>query len=218
VSNTNNIFGDSLSLYQYDLTAVNIAQSRQTIYKQPVPASGGLHALGPDGKIYISCLYEYGYPYADTIHNVYSDNLSVINYPDNLGVACDFQPFSFNLGGRRAYWGLPNNPNYEAGTWQGSPCDTLTGIDESGIQLPPRINVFFHPGFEILFVNANNLTGKQYQMTVYDMNSKIVINESGSLNSEFYTKDVTFIGKSAGLYVVAFRTEKENLVSKFIKE
>jgi hypothetical protein len=112
ISNTNNIFGDSLRLYQYDLTSPNITQSRQVIYQQPVPASGGLHALGPDGKIYISCLYEYGYPYADSIHNVYTDNLSVINYPDSLGLACDFQPFSVNLGGSRTYWGLPNNPDY----------------------------------------------------------------------------------------------------------
>ena len=163
VSNTDNIFGDSLTLYQYDLTTTNIAQSRQTIYKQPVSASGGLHALGPDGKIYISCLDEYGYPYSDTLHTIYSDNISVINYPDSLGTSCDFQPFSFNLGGNRAYWGLPNNPNYAAGAWVGSPCDTITGLTETEIQAP-EIKLFYDHEFNILFINASHLIGKDYQL------------------------------------------------------
>ncbi|MBK7964588.1 MAG: hypothetical protein IPK10_04335 [Bacteroidetes bacterium] len=50
-----------------------------------------------------------------------NSNLSVINFPDSLGSSCDFQPYSFYLGGHKAYNGLPNNPNYELDTLHGSP-------------------------------------------------------------------------------------------------
>jgi hypothetical protein len=70
----------------------------------------------------------FGWPYPDTstAYTTINNNLSVINYPDSLGTACDFQPFSFNLGAGRTYFGLPNNPDYELGAWVGSPCDTLS--------------------------------------------------------------------------------------------
>jgi hypothetical protein len=126
---TNNIFnGDSLRLYQFDLLASNIASSKITIYNSVVPLSGGMLALGPDNKIYMSGTYETGYPYADTIHNIYNENLSVINYPDSLGFACNFQPFSFYLGGNQCYWGLPTIANYALGADSGSFCTLLLNL------------------------------------------------------------------------------------------
>jgi hypothetical protein len=217
ISNTNN-FSDSLRLYQYDLTAPNINQSRQTIYKQKVPASGGFHAVGPDGKIYISCLYEYGYPYADSIHNIYSDNLSVINYPDSIGLACDFQPFSVNLGGQRTYWGLPNNPNYEAGSLVGSPCDTLVGMGESPQIQQATLNVFYHTAWEKAFINASNLKGENGNLFVYDMQGKIIHQEPLRIQNGYYTRDLSMEGKVHGVYLVIVQTEKERLTRKMIME
>ena len=90
----------------------------------------GLLQLGPDDKIYISCFYSandcgYDYLFCDTTWNNVNTNLSVINSLDSLGAACNFQPFGFNLGGHRTYYGLPNNPNYELKADSGSACDTL---------------------------------------------------------------------------------------------
>jgi hypothetical protein len=63
-----------------------------------IPAGGALK-LAPDNKIYWSCAWNDGvtfnYPYPDTSYNVYNTYLSVINSPDSLGNACDFQPYSF---------------------------------------------------------------------------------------------------------------------------
>jgi hypothetical protein len=125
VACTNNIFGDSLRLYQIDLSAPNPSNSVIEIYKQKVPASGGNLRRGPDDKIYFSCLHECGWFYSDTYRNLYNENLSVINYPDSIGLACNFTPFSFYLGGKRTYWSLPNNPNYNLGEMIGSVCDSL---------------------------------------------------------------------------------------------
>jgi hypothetical protein len=216
VSNTDNIFGDSLRLYQFDLQAGNIFASRQTIYKQQVPASGGMHATGPDGKIYITCLYEYGYPYADSIHNVYSDNLSVINSPDSGGLACDFQPFSFYLGGNRTYWGLPNNPDYEAGPWVGSPCDTLVGITEQPVATNANMFIYYSSQWQTAFINANNLTGNNYLLQVFDITGKEVFSEYGQLNSRFLNKDLNCENFAKGIFLIRFKTGKQNLVKKFV--
>ena len=161
VSSTDNIFGDSLRLYQYDLTAPNIRTSEQIIYCQQVPASGGLLKLGPDDKIYWATLYTSGFPYPDSIRNIYNENLSVIRQPDSLGLACDFHPFDFYLGGNRCYWGLPNNPNYNLGPVDFSICDSITtdipnaSIQENNFELFPNpceqvINISYPDGIERL--------------------------------------------------------------------
>ncbi len=217
VSNTNNIFGDSLRLYQYDLNAPNINQSRQTIYTQKVPASGGFHALGPDGRIYISSLYEYGYPYADSIHNVYSDNLSVINFPDIIGLACDFQPFSVNLGGQRTYWGLPNNANYEAGPWAGSPCDTLVSIQEMQTITSTQLNIFYHSQWQTAFINASNLKGNYGSIEVFDVQGRIVNREAIQIVNGYYTKNFDMTGMAEGMYFVNIISTGQRLSMKLVK-
>ncbi len=108
---------DTNYLYQLDLTAANIYASRidlDTFYRPPV--SPGALKLAPDGKIYFSCAYDNGinfnYPYADSMYNYVNMNLSVINYPDSLGTACGYAPFSFYLGGKRTYYGQVHNRDY----------------------------------------------------------------------------------------------------------
>jgi hypothetical protein len=120
---------DTYYLVQYDLLSSNISQSKVIIDSIVAPQAPWKMKLAPDGKIYIASFDEnYNWPYPDTItaYTTTNNNLSVINSPDSLGAACDFQPFSFNLGTGRSYYGLPNNPDYELGAWVGSPCDTLS--------------------------------------------------------------------------------------------
>lgn len=82
-------------------------------------------------------------------------NLSVINSPDLPGAACDFQPYSFYLGGKRTYWGLPNNPDYDLGPLVGSPCDTLVGTTETlPIHSAPELFVYYAPNWQSAFINA----------------------------------------------------------------
>ena len=107
---------DTSYLVQYDLNTTNILASADTLHTFIRPAVAGLLQIGPDDKIYMGCSYEktdceFFYLYCDTTRNYVTDNISVINSPDSLGAACNFQPFSFNLGGHRTYVGLPNNPN-----------------------------------------------------------------------------------------------------------
>jgi len=186
-----------------------------------IPAGGALK-LAPDNKIYWSCAWNDGvtfnYPYPDTTYNMYNMNLSVINSPDSLGAACNFQPYSFYLGGKRTYWGLPNNPNYELGPLTGSLCDTLTvGLNEIA-NYKNNITVYYDALWQIAFVNAKGLKGKNYTLQLFNLNGQLILQEQGKLNSEYFTKDLNLLANSNGLYIVRLITEKEVLTTKFVKE
>ncbi|MEO5569671.1 MAG: T9SS type A sorting domain-containing protein [Bacteroidia bacterium] len=211
-------------LLQYDLTASNIFASKDTLWSLTYPTiAGGALKRGPDDKIYLSCAYNDGvnfnYPYPDSVYNMYNMNLGVINFPNNLGTACDFQPYSFYLGGKRTYWGLPNNPDYEMGAVSGSICDSLTGIPDIFQNVSnAELFVFYHPGWQKAFVNAQNLKGRIYSFVVYDILSNVIYKKEGKLNSKYFTQDLNTTNYSKGLYIIAFQTEKEKLVKRFVKD
>ena len=101
---------DRDSLFQFDLTSGNIAGTKQIIFITPNPnVEIGQHKIGPDNKIYISNNNDLGQTDSLNLH------LSIIENPDILGVGCNFSPYSFYLGDKSTYYGLPNNPNYKLG-------------------------------------------------------------------------------------------------------
>ena len=78
--------------------------------------------------------------------------------------------------------------------------------------------MFYHPGWQIAFINAEGLKGKKYKLQVYDLFGRVIYHEEGSLNSAYFTKDLICDGFAKGMYIVTVSTEKENLNKKFIKE
>ncbi|HMT28723.1 MAG TPA: T9SS type A sorting domain-containing protein [Bacteroidia bacterium] len=211
-------------LFQFDLNAANIWSSIDTIWTTnfPVEAIGGLKR-GPNGKIYQSGPYTspffYNYPYPDSVYNMYNMNLGVINSPDSLGAACDFQPYSFYLGGKRTYWGLPNNPDYELPALAGSPCDTIVGLAAPPTAIPPpELFVYYQPQWQTAFINAQKLSGHNYRLQVYDTRGKEVFSESGKLNPPYFTKNLNCASFTKGMYIVVFETEKKKMTQKFVIE
>ena len=211
-------------LFQYNLNDSNPSLTRDTLFSIKQPIVGGLLEMAPDSKMYWACNYDvpgmFPYPYPDTARNVYNENLSVINYPDSLGVACDFQPFSFYLGGKRTYYGLPNNPNYELGPDSGSVCDTITvGIENSATGAKhSALFVFYHHEWQTVFINAKGLTGKKYLLTVVDLYGHTIHKREGKLNGPYFTYDLHFPDVADGLYVVSLITDKEVLSRKFVRQ
>ena len=186
VSVTDNIFGDSLKLFQFDITNPVPGSTVQKIYSQKVPASGGLLKRGPDDKIYFSCLYAVGWSYPDTSRNIYNENLSVINNPDVYGMGCNFSPFSFYLGGKRTYWDLPNNPNFNLGPLYGSACDSLsTGIESNNIK--QSITIFPNPCKDRLNVVGILPTISDYK--IFDFQGSII--KDGKTKNLFLSIDVS---------------------------
>jgi hypothetical protein len=92
---------DSAIIYkqtaQYDvsLDSADIIASRVIVGAtyNSTTFSGGAAQLAPDGKIYVV--------------PTYSDSLSVINYPDSAGLACNFVVAGLYLGGKFTDHGLP---------------------------------------------------------------------------------------------------------------
>ena len=218
-------FGIYNYLLQYDLTVTNIPASCDTLdFISFPPADNGAVRLAPDGKIYYTQAYiptnALNYPYADTMRNYINENLGVVNNPDVVGAGCNFAPFSFHLGGKRTYWGLPNNPNYSLGRLMGSPCDTLhwTNLTPALSKGEGKLYATYVAAWEKLFINAQNLNGKNVTITIYDGRGSAIINYELKIINGYATVDVVCSGWSDGLYVVHLQTEKEVLSKKFVKE
>jgi len=209
-------------LFQFDLNAPNIAASIDTLWtiSNPGEAIGGLKR-GPDGKIYESgpdtSPLAFSYPYSDSLYTMYNMNLGVINSPDSLGAACDFQPYSFYLGGKRTYWGLPNNPDYDMSAIAGSPCDTLVGISEPTPQ-PPQLHIYYHPQWQTGFINANNLQGNKGTLEIFDVQGKMVHKEEIEIVNGYYTRNFNMTGMADGMYFVNLNTSGQRLSGKLVKE
>ena len=178
-------------LYQYNLFAPNISNTRQLLYSFNFPyyGSGDLRT-SIDGKIYYSIAFDNGigfnFPYADTTYNSINMNLSVINQPNLLGAACDFQPYSFYLGGFRTYVGIGINPNYDLGPLTGSACDSLSNsisdlldVNSFSIYPNPASNHF-------TFFTDMNVESSNY-IELFDLSGRIILKQpihENTINTE----------------------------------
>ena len=205
-------------LYQFDLNSSNIPSSKLAIDSFMDPAMGVAQMkLAPDGKIYISATDEnFAWPYPDTAYTTINNNLSVINYPDSLGAACDFQPFSFNLGTGRSYYGLPNNPNYELGAWVGSPCDTLSvGVENLQPQPIGFFQAWYNHEWDMVHVNASGLKGSKGSLRLVDMDGRVVYEKNiAVIPGGYVATEIPVNNFASGIYIVSLVTEKETLSYK----
>jgi Secretion system C-terminal sorting domain len=215
--------GQNDTLFQFDLTASNIAASKQVIaVMSSYEASMANMKLAPDNKIYITTGDEIAsIPYPDSLFTSINNNLSVINYPDSLGAACNFQPFSFNLGTGRTYYGLPNNPDYELGAWVGSPCDTLTTNLTPNPSPEARgawMQAWYNHEWDMIHVNASKLQGKKGVLRLFDMEGRVVFEKQAEvISGGYFTTEINMSGLANGVYMVNLVTEKEKISSKIGK-
>lgn len=216
---------DSLSyLYQFDLNYIGgIFNSIDTLamYRKPIVA--GFLQRGPDDNIYLSSYLEindceFFYLYCDTSYYQENMNIGVIHDPNVLGAGCNFQPFSFYLGGHRAYIGLPNNPNYELGADTLSLCDTIqTSVSEpkdKGRQ--PKLSVYYSSSWRTAFINASGIQGKEIQLCITDASGKIIYQEKAMAQDGFYTKDLALPNLAPGIYYATLFTDSGRVSTKFI--
>jgi hypothetical protein len=201
-------------LYQYDLLANDIANSRDTIFYtySPVMLSG--MKLAPDDKIYVSTYYDCGncFPYPDSVYNMFNMNLGVISQPDSLGQGCSFQPNSFSLGGKRAYFGLPNNPDYELGPVIGSPCDSLflSVTSLSGIE---EINVYPNPFFNKVTLHPARNSNAEILIEVFNSSGEKLFQKTAHL--ELQDLDLSHLPK--GIYILRMSANRFVATSKLVK-
>jgi hypothetical protein len=208
---------DTSSLTQYDLRVNPVSSSLDTIAMFPdILFCAGMVRLAPDNKIYLSNIYQNGiqyfFPYPDSTYNYYNMNISVINAPDSVGAACDFQPYSFYLGGSRTYFGLPNNPNYELQAVQGSICDSLISVKE--IDEADRLLVIYpNPFTDKIFISPRNAGNEIVTMEIEtDTGQKVFFRETRFTKQEL---DLSYLPQ--GIYFLRITSTNFTLVKRLIR-
>jgi hypothetical protein len=161
---------------------------------------GGIIILqvAPNGKIYLSCWN--GGSYA--IH--------VINQPDSLGSACDFQLFGQPVLSWND-WNLPYFPNYRLGPLIGSGCDTLTEIQTIAEAHPAFATVTPNPASdraEIIYYTGGNTTNLA---TLYDITGRQVW--SADVSGSAGNVNINLASLPAGIYMVRFTTGDDVLLN-----
>ncbi|MBK9639041.1 MAG: T9SS type A sorting domain-containing protein [Bacteroidetes bacterium] len=214
-------------LYQYDLINLPTSFTRDTVWTTPFPVNtAGDLKRGPDDKIYLSSAYidsmnNWNYPYPDSAYNIYNMNLSVINEPDSAFPACNFTPYSFYLGGKRTYWGLPNNPNYDMGVIAGSPCDTLSVGLSPGPSPEERgaiMQAWYNPAWNLIHVNASQLKGKVGIIRLLDVSGRTLYEKKIEfIHGGYYTTEIYMNAFSSGIYFMQLITDNEQVAGKVMK-
>ncbi|HRH66994.1 MAG TPA: T9SS type A sorting domain-containing protein [Bacteroidia bacterium] len=205
-------------IYQFRLWMPNVYASKLVIWSVPYPNFPGAVRLAPDNKIYIAA-QSTGYPYDSTNYYTENMNLTVINQPNLVGaLACDVQPFSFYLGGKRTYWGLPNNPTYDLGPLTGSLCDTINTIIEQPEIIHSALNLSYQSAWQSVIVNANNLKGIKIEIYLSDISGRILLADEGKIISGCFTRNISMDNLAVGVYLVTIVTDKEKLSGKIVKD
>jgi CHU_C Type IX secretion signal domain len=96
-------------LFQYELDSLNILATERLIYRpwncDSCRRTFGHHKLGPDGRIYVIQAI-------DDFHFEAQDTLWIIQNPDEIGLACNFEPNGILVRPGKTNYGLPNIPDY----------------------------------------------------------------------------------------------------------
>ncbi|HRS08920.1 MAG TPA: T9SS type A sorting domain-containing protein [Bacteroidia bacterium] len=209
-------------LLQYDIYSQDMDTIAQITGMQTVVNRGrspGHIRLAPDGKIYMTASYTdtLGYlyfPYADSCYFPENMYLGVINNPNVKGVGCNFNNFGFYLGGKRTYWGLPNNPDYELGALQGSGCDTLTALKQDPEIAKNNLFVYPNPAKDFVTIAFSKAVRTTCNIRLFNVLNKEVYRQN------FVQQKVTvpIANLAKGIYIVEVSNNGFKEYAKFVKE
>ncbi|MBS1656751.1 MAG: T9SS type A sorting domain-containing protein [Bacteroidetes bacterium] len=195
-------------IYQADLEDINIAGSLtkvgEWIYSDSIYGYfGGNPQLASDGKIYIQGLF--GNP-----------ALSVINEPNEKGTLANLTLQNFELPTLCAC-GIPNMPNYQLGALAGSPCDTLTGIQQwQQYNSITSVRVIPNPNDGRFAVSYQLPQNKEGMLTITNQLGAVVYTERRPQWSSICSINLPQLAK--GIYLVSLESNGKRKSAKFAKQ
>jgi len=206
--NSQYLYTSSFSkIVQWDTYSVNIPNSKVVVAETdtvPCPnylVNFYLMQLAPNGKIYVSAPSS-------------SHCLSVINYPNLPGLSCDAVPRGFSLPRSNAF-AIPNHPNYELGPLIGSPCDSLTGINEFSSSQQQRLKISPNPTSGKFKVSYQSLQNESATLEIVDLFGNrayhTVLPQWSSVHEVNLNEAIT-----NGMYVCRISNSKRLVVGKVI--
>lgn len=203
-------------VYQYDLTAANIAASQQIVATYdnflsvnpncstctPLQTLFCLSALAPDGKIYISTGNS-------TVHWHTIDN------PDSLGIGCNVNQHSVQVP---AYYfnTIPNHPNYFLGCDTTLGCTTcFTGLSDNTASGAISARAAPNPttGVFTLQFDVQPVSG---ELEIYDVLGNVIYKDYVAAWSQFKRVDISSLAD--GVYLCKMRWKDRVASVKVVKE
>lgn len=187
-------------LFQFDLNASNIISSKALIFQQNnyLTHFGQMH-IGIDNRIYIAKGMGWVNSIVDDSINKY---LGVINFPNLSATLCDFDEFGVYLGGKHAYLGLPNIPNYALGKIEGSECDTIPSDTIKPIE--PVLEVYPNPAKDELSILFHGYEQMQnLDLEIYNILGELVMSRQVESNREPTNINISQI--SSGCYILVLK-------------
>jgi hypothetical protein len=152
--------------------------------------------LAPNGKIYISTLYQTNY--LNTIHN-----------PDEKGLACNFKQrdvvFNPKVG-----WALPNLVHFNTGKLVGSPCDSIISTVQSVNEKPPTLEISPNPASDYVRIHYSG-TGKLFGAVLEITNSVGKVVKAMAFDTGQQTINTDDL--DSGVYIVTLRDVYQTSVS-----
>jgi len=192
-------------IIQFDISSGNqtLIQNSKTIIYTCTNCGFGSLKIAPDRKIYVARYGEQG-------NNAGDSYLGVINYPDSIGLSCNYVHNGLYLNGLRGSWGLNNlmeNTNY---------C-TISSISENENE-NSLVKVSPNPFSSTISVTIQNQNLKQVLITVENLFGQIIFKkEKFHLPPTFEeTVDLSLLTK--GVYFVRVISEREQTVKKIVKD
>jgi len=200
--------------YQFDLNAPNIQASKLLLNEYldtGIVQSNTYynHLLAPDGKIYISR----GNYYGANSNTYFTHHLDVIEYPDSVGLGCNYIINGFDLGSHFLAGYLPNMAFFGLGAETGTICDSLDiGINELRGD-KNEIEAFPNPSTGIFSLRLRDANDKIISLSIED----VLGNEILFMKTFHSTFDIS--NEPSGVYFLKILTQHKNVFTgKLIKE
>ncbi|MFN8323876.1 MAG: T9SS type A sorting domain-containing protein [Chitinophagales bacterium] len=198
-------------IFQFDLQANPIQISRQTVgifdptHRVPFSQTFFNAQLAPDGKIYVS-----------SGNSNYA--LGVIDNPNGQGPTCNFNDTIFPIPTFGS--GVPYYPNYRLGALAGSPCDTISSLNETERAAKEKqLKVFPNPATDFVTVDYGFTDWSKGEVSLEITNAlgQVVYKQDLPMYSGFQKVHVG--GFAAGLYQVYIkRRDVVVAAEKMVKE
>jgi hypothetical protein len=200
----------SVYIYQFDMSASNIASTQTTVAvwdtfyspNPPLATTFYLAQLAPDNKIYIS-----------SQNGVLS--MHVIEYPDSLGLACNVCQHCIALPAYN-FTTIPNHPNYHLSALGSSICDSLsTGIDTITHHEKDEYILFPNPVRDVLYVRRPDMNLKEEFIIYNSMLQQLSLSLSFINQGEYIELNTSPL--KPGVYFLEMVSTKGKVLKRFVK-
>jgi len=204
------------TLWQYDMLASNIADSRMVIWYDTNDVYGlilGTMELGPDGRIYVgtSKRQNFNGQIVSYTRNQYNTWMGVIDKPDLEGISCDFKRYALYLDGHISNGTTPVRYNTQLGVWVGSPCDpNVTGVDQEN-DLKTKLKIFPNPASDKL-----NITWPVQGGYTWALKTIAGVTLSSGASSSTSSVSISTSTLPVGMYFLEIHSAKEHKVEKVL--